>query len=811
MIKATMKLASRSKRRVRRPARRKAGNRVTNLIAAYRRLPLWKKIFVVAWPTVILLVFIAVMTTISFAGALGSKDALMNRNNTGVTLLDRNGKAFYTFDNAHSDTYVALSDIAPIAQKALISSEDKNFYSEPGFSVTGIANAIYQNLIHSGNGGGGSTITQQLVKNALLSQNRSIFRKYQELVLSIEVERRYSKNEILEMYLNSVYFGEGAFGIEDAAQTYFGKSAKDLDTAQAAMLIGLLPAPSAYSPISGDINAAQTRQKYVLGRMETDGVITKDQVQAALSEQLTYQPPKSDDPAQAPHFALMVKQWLEDKYGQEQVARSGYKVTTTLDLSDQSLADAAVKKQVANLKYNQVTNGSTVIIDPKTGEILALVGSVDWNNTDFGKVNMATATRQPGSSFKPFVYGTGIQNRLMTAATIFSDTPQNFDGYQPKDYDLKYRGDVTMRRALSNSLNIPAVEALNKIGLDPVIANAKAAGLTTLTETPDQYGLSLALGSASARLTEMTNAYAAFANGGTHHDMQMVLGITDKNNQKIYQEQVTSSQVWSEGTAFIISSILSDNNARAEEFGSSLTVSASRPVAVKTGTTEDYRDAWTIGYTPSLAIGVWIGNNDNSQMSAVAGASGSGPIWISLMRQLLNGTPVEKFAQPSTVVSHDVCKADGALAQTSGSNTYTEYFLTGTLPTKTCNEPQQQQPAQDNSQQNQPTSNDTTPPTTPAGLTATPGTTTVSLTWTASTDNTAVTGYKVYRDGKLVVTVTGTSYLDSGLTPLTTYSYTVSAVDAAGNASPESAAVPATTVVGTGGNGNTGGGNPPTQ
>lgn len=796
-----MKLASRSKRRVRRPVHRKGSHKLAHLIVAYKRLPLWKKIFVLAWPTIILLLFIAVVTTLAFAGALGSKDALMNRNNTGVTLLDRNGKAFYSFNNAHNDTYVQLKDIAPIAQKAVVSSEDKNFYKEPGFSVTGIANAVYQNLIHAGGGGGGSTLTQQLVKNALLSQERSIFRKYQELVLSIEVERRYSKDEILEMYLNSAYFGEGAFGIEDAAKVYFGTSAKDLDTAQAAMLIGLLPAPSAYSPISGSIHKAEIRQKYVLGRMEEDGAITKDQEQAAEGEQLSYQPEKGNDSVQAPHFALMVKQWLENKYGEEQVSRSGYKVTTTLDLDDQSKADAAVKKQINNLRFSKVTNGSAVIVDPKTGEILALVGSVDWSNNDFGKVNMATAGRQPGSSFKPFVYGTGIQNRLMTPATIFSDTPQNFSGYQPKDYDLRYRGDVTMRRALSNSLNIPAVEALQKIGIDPVIASAKGAGLTTLDKTAAEYGLPLALGSASAKLSEMTNAYAGFANGGTYHDPQMVLNITNKNKQKIYEEKVTSRQAWSEGTAFIISSILSDNGARAEEFGSSLTVSANRPVAVKTGTTDDFRDAWTIGYTPSLAIGVWIGNNDNSQMSTVAGSSGSGPIWISLMRQLLDGKPVEKFNQPSTVVSHDVCKADGALAQTAGSNTYTEYFLSGTLPTKTCNEPKQEQKQdqeqKDNQTQNsEQTTKDTTSPSTPIDLSATAqSATSVILTWSASTDDVAVAGYKIYRNGSLLTPMpVTTSYTDKELTPLTKYSYTIVAVDAAGNVSPQSTPVTVTTL-----------------
>ncbi len=799
-----MKMKSSRRSSIRRPAYGQKGGRIGNLIAAYRRLPLWKKIFVVLWPTVILLVFIAVVTTISFAGALGNKDALMNRNNTGVTLLDRNGKVFYTFNNAHNDTYVQLKDIAPIAQKAVVSSEDKDFYKHPGFSVAGIASAMLQNITHGGGAGGGSTLTQQLVKNALLSQERSIFRKYQELVLSIEVERRYSKDEILEMYLNSAYFGEGAFGIEDAAKTYFGKSAKDLDNAQAAMLIGLLPAPSAYSPISGDAHKAKVRQEYVLGRMQSDGVLNQDQVTAAKGEQLSYQPAKADEAPDAPHFALMVKQWLEDKYGEEKVARSGYKVTTTLDLDTQSKAQAAVQSQVNRLASSKVTNGSAVAIDPRTGEVLALVGSVDWSNNVFGKVNMATSSRQPGSSFKPFVYATGIQNRQMTGATIFSDTAQNFSGYQPKDYDLKYRGDVTLRRALSNSLNIPAVEAMQKVGINNVIQNAKAAGLTTLDKTADEYGLPLALGSGQAKLIEMTSAYGAFANEGNHAQTQLVLNIVNKDKQKIYEEKVASSSVWSSGTAYIISNILSDNSARSEVFGSSLTVSGNRPVAVKTGTTEDYRDAWTIGYTPSLAIGVWIGNNDNSQMSAVAGSSGSGPIWINLMRQLLTNKAVEKFNQPSTVVSHDVCKNNGALAQTSGSNTYSEVFLSGTLPTATCNEAKQEQkPDTTQNQQQETTKQDTTDPSTPTGLVATPGAVSVSLAWNPSTDDTGVTGYKVYRNGNLVATVTTPSYKDTGLTPLTKYSYTIIAVDAAGNASTQSSAVAATTTADTSGGGTT--------
>lgn len=790
-----------STRRIRRqPASGRSGGRVANLIEAYKRLPFWKKIFVVAWPTLLLLLFVAIITTISFAGALGSKDALMNRNKTGVTLQDRNGTVFYEFNNAHTDSYVALKDIAPIAQKALISSEDKDFYKHAGFSVTGIANAVFQNAVNGGGAGGGSTLTQQLVKNALLSQERSIFRKYQELVLSIEVERRYSKDEILEMYMNSVYFGEGAFGIEDASKMYFGKSAKDLDLAQASMLIGLLPAPNAYSPVTGDAEKAGQRQKYVLNRMVEDGYIKADEQTAALNEKLSYQEPKTNTGAdKAPHFAIMVKQWLEDKYGEEKVARSGYVVKTTLNLDDQALAEAAVQKQVSALSRSNVSNGSAVIIDPTSGEVLALVGSIDYSNKDFGAVNMATASRQPGSSFKPIVYGTGIENRKMTAATIFSDTAKDFNGYKPKDYDLRYRGDVTLRRALANSLNIPAVEAMQQIGVQNVLDQAKKAGITTLTQSADNYGLPLALGSGQANLLEMTSAYTAFANQGKRNDVQIVTSITDKNKNEIYKGEAKSSNVWSAGTAYIMSSILSDNSARSELFGNSLTVSSQRPVAVKTGTTDDYRDAWTIGYTPSLAIGVWIGNNDNSKMSSVAGSSGAAPIWVSLMRQITAKYPVQQFTKPSTVVSHAVCRGDGALAQKEGSNTYNEYFLSGTLPTKTCNDATQQNT--NTTQQNQTTTeeeDDTSAPTKPTGLTATPGLNSVSLTWTASTDDTKVTGYRIYRDGQQVGTATTANYSDTGLQPLTQYSYTVTAIDAAGNESPKSTAATATTTNATG-------------
>lgn len=646
----------------------------------------------VAWSGASALTLIALITTIYFANSLSSKESIMNRNKTGVVLLDRNGEEFYRLYNARTDRHVPLNKISKHAKEAVIASEDKDFYEHAGFSPRGIAGAIWQNIKPSGSDGGGSTITQQLVASSLLDKRRSYLRKYQELVLSIEIERRYSKDEILEMYLNSVYFGEGAFGIEDAARTYFDKSAEDLTLPEASMLVGLLPAPSLYSPISGDESKAEVRQTYVLGRMTTDGYIDQDQANRADEAKLSYQQPDEDQDFKAPHFALMVKEELEKKYGEEEIARSGFRVTTSLDLKWQELAEKAVADQVEALSFSNVSNGAAVIIDPKTGQIRAVVGSKDWDDEKDGKFNIATATRQPGSSFKPIVYATGIENRNFSAATLWDDQPLDLGGYSPKNYDLTYRGKVTTRRALSISLNIPAVLALREAGIDATVKQAKDLGITTLDEDAD-YGLPLALGSAPANLTEMTNVYATFGNGGEKNDQTALTSIKDKNDKTIYEDSPENEEAISPQTAYIVSSMLSDATARSEVFGGSLNLFDGRPAAVKTGTTENYRDAWTIGYTPSLAVGVWIGNNDNSEMSTVAGSSGSGPIWRTIMSEILAGSSVEQFPIPDGLTSRSICRNNGALAQRSGGNTLTEYFLPGTLPTTRCNDqPVQQRP-----------------------------------------------------------------------------------------------------------------------
>lgn len=662
------------------------------LVQKISRMNRKQKILLLVGTGVSILLLVALFTTIYFASTLGSKERIMNRNKTGVTLLDQQEREFYTFFNATSNTYVPLEEISPHAVKGVIAAEDKDFYDHAGFSPRGIGSAIWQNIRPGGLNSGGSTITQQLVKIALLSEERSYVRKYQELVLSIEIERRYSKDEILEMYLNSVHFGDGTFGIEDAAQYYFGKPASDLTLPEASMLAGLLPAPAVYSPITGDSEKAASRQKYVLRRMQEDGIISKEERLLAEQTTLSYAGNRAMKDTRAPHFALMVKEELEERYGTERIARSGYTVKTTLNLDWQTEAENIVRTQVQNLAYSNVTNGAVVVMDPNTGAVRALVGSVDWNNEQFGKFNIATSkNRQPGSSYKPLVFAAGIEQEKLTAATILHDKPTDFGNYRPENYDRGYRGDVTTRRALANSLNIPAVEALQKTGIEETIRVSKDFGITTIDEEGD-YGLSLALGTAPVPLTEMTNVFATFANEGERNDTTLIEQITNKNNRVIYTDKPENKRVLSDQTSYIISSILSDNVARSEIFGSSLTLNDGRPAAVKTGTTEEYRDAWAIGYTPSLVVGAWVGNNDNSPMTSIAGATGAAPIWRNLMQRLLQGTTPEEFPIPRGLTIRAICRANGALATRAGTNTMTEYFRPGTLPTRTCEGTPQQTP-----------------------------------------------------------------------------------------------------------------------
>ena len=646
-----------------------------------------KKVAIIGGPVLAFLVLTPIFTYIYFASAISNPDSLMNYNNTGVVLLDKNKEAFYSFGTADRGERLPLNQISDYTEKALISAEDKNFYEHGGFSFISILGALYANLISGdATGYGGSTLTQQLAKNTLLSNNQTVLRKYQELTVALAIEQSYSKDDILDLYLNSVYYGEGAFGIGQAAKAYFGKPAADLDLAESAMLIGVLPAPSAYSPISGNVEYAKERQATVLSRMVDNKAITQAEADAATVQVLAYAAPSDGVNNTAPHFAEMVLDELYEKYGEERVTRSGFRVTTTLDTSLQKSANEVVAKQTSFIQRNGGSNASVVAIDPTTGEIRALVGSADYNNVDFGKVNMATTARQPGSSIKPLYYAEALQRGVVTPATILEDERTDFGGYVPLNADRKFRGDVTVRNALSQSLNIPAVKVMQKLGVSNAVEALKRLGISTVDDSTN-YGLSLALGSSEAKLTEMTNAYAAFANAGNQYGTTTITKINDKFEKQIFSKsQSTSKQVMGENASFLISDILNDESARAPVFGSSLNTSGF-DVAVKTGTTDEARDAWTIGYSKQLAVGVWVGNNDNTPMNN-GGSSMAGPIWRATMLAGLKGQKNQPFIAPSGVQRLTICQSNGLLATGGGiDGTYQEYFLRSVAPTGTCNVP----------------------------------------------------------------------------------------------------------------------------
>ncbi len=646
----------------------------------FRGLRWWQKTLLIGGPLVVVALIIPLLTYAYFAMTMGDIEHLMNRNNTGVVLKDIHGEVFYSTGNAEHRPLVPLDQISPYVKNALIASEDRNFYQHNGISLLSTLRAIYGYAFSGGGEFGGSTITQQLAKMTLLSSDRGFMRQYQAFSVALAIESRYSKDEILEMYLNAAYFGNNSFGIEQAAKNYFNKKPADLTLAESAMLIGLLPAPSTYSPVTGDAALAVSRQNEVLKRMIRENMITEEQRTAALTDKLAYQPVaiiKND----APHFTEMALQELYSKYGEEVVERSGYQVTTTLDLTLQRNAVENVSKQIPYIQRMGGSNAGLIAIDPKSGEIRALVGSADYQNSQWGKVNMAITKRQPGSTFKPIYYSAALADGMITPATIIKDEPININGYSPQNATKRYYGDVTVRQALSRSLNIPSVKILQQYGVKNAVDTARKLGITTLGDS-SQYGLSLAIGSAEVPLEQMANAYTAFANGGNLHDNTTIQSIQDKYSKTTYTHQTTSTQVVSAQGAYLISSILSDANSRSFMFGTSLNV-GSKIVAVKTGTTDDNRDAWAIGYTPDIVVGVWVGNNDNTVMKS-GGADMAGPIWRSTITTAI-GNSNPSFAIPNGIVTRQVCYGTGALALSGGSNTYSEVFLASALPTESCN------------------------------------------------------------------------------------------------------------------------------
>ena len=684
-----------------------------------QRIIAYIRIFIQAlmrfWPWIIGLGFLSIVlfaigTYVFYVKDLATPESLMNRNNTGLILYDRHGDVFYKSEGVKTFHVVPFSRIPDSVKKATIAIEDKDFYKHPGFSLRSIARALYSNfLTNSPTRYGASTITQQLVKNALLSPEKSFRRKFQEIILSFEVERRYTKDQVLEMYLNSIYYGSGAYSIEEASTLYFNKEVDLLTPPEAAILAALPQAPSYLTPFGNHQDELLQRKNLVLEKMAEQGYISQLAKTDAISQTIHFAPPpKEVESVEAPHFALWVRDYLFAKYGESNVIRLGFRVETSLDLSVQRQAQTAVKQQVALLTAQHATNGALTALDPFSGEILALVGSSDWNNEQFGKFNVVFAHRQPGSSIKPIIYTQGFVDGIKTI-DILHDKPTDFNGYKPKNYDGRFRGDVTVRRALANSLNIPAVELLQRVGVKNALDLAKAMGITTLSD-PARYGLSLVLGGAEVELFELTRAYGVLATGGLMTPTHPILKIQDKLGKLIYsynsytKEEIESTnnvdepyrselvggnevrRVVTDDVAYLTTHILSDNEARKEIFGSSGALFPAIAAAVKTGTTDDYRDAWTIGYTPDIVVGVWIGNNDNSPMGKVAGSIGAAPIWRKMIDFM--GKSSRSFPRPAGIVEVEICKTsyERACNACNSEDRYKEVFIKGTEPTNICPE-----------------------------------------------------------------------------------------------------------------------------
>lgn len=606
-------------------------------------------------------------------------------------IYDRNGTLLYTIYADKNQTFVPLKDIPDSVKQATIAIEDKDFYNHGAIDIKGVTRAAYATLFKK-RLEGGSTLTQQLVKNTLLTPERTIQRKIKEVLLAFATEMLYSKDQILEMYLNQVPYGGTAYGIESASKTYFGKSAKDLTLAQSAVLAGLPEAPTTYSPFGAYPELAKARQVEILTAMVNEGYITQEQKNKALKEVLVYENISND--IKAPHFVLYVKDLLVKKYGQEMVEQGGLKVTTSLDLPTQEFAQDAVASEVAKLTNYRVSNGAALVTNPGTGEILAMVGSRDYFSTETdGAVNITLRERQPGSSIKPINYAVGLIKGY-SPATAFIDKAVCFPNpgqkpYCPRNYDGKFRGAVQMREALAQSLNIPAVQMLKLNGLDAMIATASAMGITTF-DKPENYGLSLTLGGGEVRMIDMATAFGVFANQGYRIDLQPILKVTDRNDTVLEEytapkNPMFGKKVLPSGVAFIISHILQDNGARTPAFGSNSDLRIGNlPVSVKTGTTNDLRDNWTIGYTPEVLVVSWVGNNDNSPMSGVAsGVTGASPIWNTIMTHMLEGKTVSLPKQPSSVIQLSVCSPSGLRPQSGdnpGCNIRREYFLKGSEP-----------------------------------------------------------------------------------------------------------------------------------
>jgi len=624
-----------------------------------------------------------------YAKDLPSPSKLSSQTGYSTVFLDRDGKVLYDMYKDKNRVPVTFEEIPKTLKEATIAIEDKNFYKHAGFSQTGMIRAVFNMFLGKGLQSG-STITQQLIKNVLLTNRQTITRKVQEIILSFEVERRYKKDEILLMYLNEAPYGGSYWGVGTAAKAYFGKSVKDLNLVESAILSGLPQSPSLYSPFIGKNEAWKDRTKSVLRRMREDGYITRDQETIALKkvESTKFNAPKIL--IEAPHFVFYVKDQIEQEYGSK-IINQGVKIKTTLSLDVQQTAEKIVKEEIAKLKDFNATNAAVVVLDSKTGEILAMVGSYDFNDEKFGKFNVAEqGLRQPGSALKPFTYGLAFEKGY-TPSSIFMDVKTTFPDqggkeYIPVNYDGKFRGPVQLRFALGNSINLPAVKSLAVLGVRDFLTKLNDLGMPTFapnSENLKRFGLSLTLGGGETTLLNLSSAYSTLATGGVRHEVSSFNDISDFKGKNIFKKVRNQEKtVFSQEDSFLLSHILSDNNARIEEFGPNSYLNVpGKTVAVKTGTTDDKRDNWAVGYTKSITVGVWVGNNDNSPMNPkiASGATGASPIWYRIMRELLKKYDDGIMDKPEKVKALIIDSYLGGLPK-DGNPTRSEYYIEGSEP-----------------------------------------------------------------------------------------------------------------------------------
>lgn len=626
-------------------------------------------------------IIIAVISTTAFGISVFATDLPDIRNVSerkiaqSTKIYDRTGEILlYDIHGEENRTVIPFEEIPQSVKNATIALEDDSFYSHMGVRPLSTLRAVLKNVV-TGSSEGGSTITQQLVKSVFLNPEKTIFRKVKEMAISLRLEQEFTKDEILSLYLNQIPYGSGAYGIQSAAETFFAKKAKDLNLLESAYLASLPNAPSFYSPYGKNKDKLDERAKFTLKRMEEEKFITKEDYDRALSEQIKFAPPKTQG-ISAPHFVLEVREQLNKMFGEDNIESGGFKVITTLDADLQQKAEEVILKYAeGNQKNFNANNASAVAVDPKTGDVLIMVGSKSYFEKPYPEncspgvncsfdpqVNISTRYRQPGSALKPFVYATAFKNGLTPETVVFDLKTEfnpscNTDGtpqpggdekkcYHPENFDEKFRGPISLRESLAQSLNVPSVKTLYLAGLKNSLSTAKDFGITSLND-PERYGLTLVLGGGEVSLLELTSGYSVFANDGVKNSHREILKITDSGENVVFEQETSPAQVIDKNISRTVSDILSDNKARTPAFGEfSALYFPGRQVAAKTGTTNDYRDAWVMGYTPGVAIGAWAGNNDNTAMEKKVAGFIVAPMWHEIMDYALSKLPQENFVSP---------------------------------------------------------------------------------------------------------------------------------------------------------------------